>query len=127
MIILSLFFIVSSLHSSCSSLLHRWFVNGDIPIEEGGFGGRVSSLVSCSRFIKLTHISQMRPHKLCRYVNKFLLPSLQLEDSISEATAVCWLTKLGFKKGVYVDGHERPDVVGARQVFIDYMEKEVFP
>jgi hypothetical protein len=110
----------------------RRFVNGDIPIEEGGFGGRVSGLVSHSRFIKLTQISQMRPHKLCRYVNKFLLPSLRLEDSISEATAVRWLTKLGFKlsrvqKGVYVDGHERPDVVEARQVFIDYMEKEVFP
>lgn len=61
----------------------------------------------------------MRPHKLCRYVNKFLLPSLRLEDSISEATAVRWLMKLGFKlsrvqKGVYVDGHEQPDVVEAR-------------
>ena len=109
----------------------RRFVNGDIPIEEGGFGGRVSGLVSHSRFIKLTQIYQMRPHKLCRYVNKFLLPSLRLEDSISEATAVRWPTKLGFKlsrvqKGVYVDGHERPDVVEARRVFIDYMEKEVF-
>ncbi|KAF8493765.1 hypothetical protein F5888DRAFT_1806092 [Russula emetica] len=92
----------------------RRFVNGDIPIKEGGFGGR------------------MRPHKLCRYVNKFLLPSLQLEDSISKVTTVRWLTKLGFKlsqvqKGVYVDGHERPDVVEAQRVFIDYMEKEVFP
>ncbi len=109
----------------------RRFVNGDIPIEEGGFGGQVSRLISYSRFIKLTQISQMRPHKLCRYVNKFLLPSLRLEDSISEATAVRWLTKLGFKlsrvqKGVYVDGHERPDMIEARQVFIDYMEKEVF-
>jgi hypothetical protein len=73
----------------------------------------------------------MRPHKLCRYINKILLPSLQLEDSISEATAVRWLMKLGFKlsqvrKGVYVDGHERPDVVEARQTFINFMEKEVF-
>ncbi len=110
----------------------RRFVNGDIPIEEGGFGGRVSSLVSNSRFIKLTQMYQMWPHKLCRYLNMFLMPSLQLEDSISEVTAVHWLTKLGFKlsrvqKGMYVDGHERPDVVEARWVFIDYMEKEIFP
>jgi hypothetical protein len=110
----------------------RRFVNGDIPIKEGGFGERVSSLVSHSQFIKLMQIPQMRPQNLCRYVNMFLLPSLQLEDSISEATAVRWLSKLGFKlsrvqKGVYVDGHERPDVVEARRVFIDYMEKEVFP
>lgn len=107
------------------------FVNGDIPIEDSGFSGKVSGLVSQSEFIKLTQISQMWPHKLCRYVNKFLLPSLQLGDSISDATAIRWLTKLGFKlsrvqKGVYVDGHERPDVVESRQVFIDYMEKKVF-
>lgn len=109
----------------------RRFVNGDIPIEEGGFGGKVSGLVSQSEFIKLTQISQMQPHKLCRYINKFLQPSLQLEDSISDATAICWLTKLRFKlsqvqKGMYVDGHEWPDVVESQQMFIGYMEKEVF-
>ena len=42
------------------------------------------------------------------------------------------MKKLGFKlsrvqKGVYVDGHERPDVVEARKKFINYMETYVFP
>ena len=76
-------------------------------------------------------IIQMRPCKLCRYVNKSLIPKLQIEDTISETTAVCWLKKLGFKlsrvqKGVYVDGHEQPDVVEARKKFINYMETNVF-
>lgn len=74
----------------------------------------------------------MRPWTLRKYVNKYLLPSLGIENEIGESTAVRWLKKLGFKlcrvqKGVYVDGHERPDVVEARKKFIEYMEKEVFP
>ena len=60
-----------------------------------------------------------------------LIP-VALDDTISETTAVRWLKKLGFKlsrvqKGVYVDGHERVDVVDARRKLIAYMEKEVFP
>jgi hypothetical protein len=36
--------------------------------------------------------------------------------NLSEWTARCWLIKLGWrrmmlKKGVYMDGHERPDVI----------------
>jgi hypothetical protein len=62
----------------------------------------------------------------------FLFPSLNIEDTISETTAVRWLKKLGFKlsrvqKGVYVDGHECVDVVDACKKFIAYIEKEVFP
>lgn len=74
----------------------------------------------------------MQPAKLCRYINTFLLPSLNIESTISEITAVRWLKKLGFKlrkveKGVYVDGHEREDVVKSRHDFIEYMYTDVFP
>jgi hypothetical protein len=52
----------------------------------------------------------------------FLFPSLDMEDTISETTAVRWLKKLGFKlsrvqKGVYVDGHEYVDVVDAHRIY----------
>ena len=72
----------------------------------------------------------MRPNKLCRYVNQFLFPSLDIESEIGEITTVRWLKKLGFKlrkvsKGIYVDGHEREDVVQARHDFIQYMYTEV--
>ena len=73
----------------------------------------------------------MRPAKLVRYVNQFLLPTLGIELEISESTAVQWLKKLRFKlcrvqKGVYVDGHKREDVIKAREEMIDYLEKDVF-
>ena len=75
---------------------------------------------------------QIRPIKLCRYVNHFLFPSLGIESEISESTAVRWFKKLGFglrkvSKGIYVDGHEREDVVQAHHDFIEYMYTEVFP
>ena len=74
----------------------------------------------------------MRPSKLCKYVNEHLLPELGFEGSICERTAARWLNKLGFRaccvrKGVYVDGHERKEVIAAREKYIEFMEKEVFP
>lgn len=74
----------------------------------------------------------MTPAKLRRYVNEFLFPSLEIEDTIHESTAVRWLKKLGFtvsrvQKGVYVDGHERKDVVAARTEFINYLDTQVLP
>lgn len=74
----------------------------------------------------------MRPSKLRKYVNEHLLAELGLQGSISERTAARWLNKLGFRishvqKGVYVDGHEREEVVAARKKYIEFLEKEVFP
>jgi hypothetical protein len=51
-------------------------------------------------------------------LNERILPSLgfALKDRLSECTARRWLVSLGWrhtrvKKGVYMDSHERPDVV----------------
>jgi len=51
-------------------------------------------------------------------LNGQILPSLgyTLKDGLSERTARRWLVRLGWRnkllwKGVYMDGHERPDVV----------------
>ena len=57
---------------------------------------------------------------------------LKIETTISESTAVRWLKKLGFsmcrvQKGVYVDGHEREDVVAARNNLITYLNTHVLP
>ena len=35
--------------------------------------------------------------------------------SLTASAAVSWLKKLGLRKGVYIDGHEKPDVVFYRQ------------
>ena len=67
----------------------------------------------------------------CEYANNHLLPSSHLPPffprSISMRTAVRWLHHLGFKprdhkKGVYIDGHEREDVIKHRQRYLKQME-----
>ena len=63
----------------------------------------------------------------CSWVNEVLLVNNVLEPGyprkVSVATAQRWLHSLGFqvikkKKGTYVDGHERADVIDYRQKFL---------
>ena len=76
-------------------------------------------------------VQQIRPSKLQKFVNKHLLVELGLNGAICQRTAARWLNKLGFQachvqKGVYIDGHERGEVVAARKNYIEFMEREVF-
>ena len=74
---------------------------------------------------ELNHKAAKWVHRhLVDWVNYDLLPSNHLPPhfprSISLRTAVRWLHHLGFKpvshkKGVYIDGHEREDVVRHRK------------
>ena len=72
----------------------------------------------------------MTAQSFCQLVNEELLPSAQLPQHfpwrISLRTAVRWLHYLGFKpvshrKGVYIDGHERDDVVKHRGKYLSTM------
>ena len=60
---------------------------------------------------------------------KFTLKGIS-KPSISIKTGLCWLEKLGWtyrklKNGMYLDGHERPDVVAYRQGFVEcFMQHE---
>ena len=67
-------------------------------------------------------LNKEMPNGLARYVSKELLPDmgLKIKGGISRRTAVRWLRSEGFRyvkhaKGVYIDGHEREDVVEYRQ------------
>lgn len=70
-------------------------------------------------------LGTVTPRDFCHHVNTVLLPALGINATISESTAQRWLKfKLGYqskeaKKGLYVDGHERPDVIKERQAFIE--------
>ena len=66
-------------------------------------------------------------HSFCEWLNAVLLVSETLEPGfprrVSVETARHWLHELGFKvltskKGCFVDGHEREDVVKDRQKFL---------
>ena len=63
-------------------------------------------------------IGDVTPQKLCQAVNKIIFPELGItpKNLIGEWTAQRWLIKLGWHRtqvwrGVYMDGHEREDVV----------------
>lgn len=72
----------------------------------------------------------MTSRSFCSWVNDDLLPNSTLESGaprkISVEVARKWLHEMGFKvkritKGIYVDGHERKDVVNARSEFLKEM------
>ena len=74
---------------------------------------------------------KVTPQHLREALNASILPGLGfvLKNPLSERTARRWLIKLGWRrtvvrKGVYMDGHEREDVVKYRQeVFLPVMKK----
>jgi hypothetical protein len=66
------------------------------------------------------------PGLKCKDVSEWVTSYLNLseEDAYSERTMSKWLHILGFnvnihKKGIYMDGHERADVIVARRKFAD--------
>jgi len=68
----------------------------------------------------------------CKWVNETLLPMVRahhhkIQSKVSSHTACRWLHKLGFKpssttKAVYIDGHERDDVVKYRDLYFKRMD-----
>ena len=72
---------------------------------------------------------EVTPLCFCHMLNKriLLLLGYTLKNKLSECTARWWLARLGWRnqllrKGVYIDGHERPDVVEYRnQTFLPSM------
>ena len=70
-------------------------------------------------------LGTVTPLNFCRHVNTAILLALGINATILESTALCWLKfKLGYqskeaKKGVYVDGHEHPDIIKEREGFLE--------
>ena len=79
-------------------------------------------------WILLNHKYTITPSILRRHINNVFLPANGIKFSISESTAGRWLHALGWiyseaKKGLYFDGHERPDVKEYREIFLVQMEE----
>jgi hypothetical protein len=78
-------------------------------------------------YLAAQNLGAITPRELCQHVNQVILPALEFSGtngSISERMAINWLKKLGYKckevsKGIYHDGHERPDVIATRKKFLD--------
>ena len=99
-----------------------------LPVEKRG-GDRGRSLINDEKVQSAarTHLmglstGEVTPEEFQRALNENILPSLgyTLKGPLSRRTASRWLYKLGWRhkalrKGVYMDGHERPDVVTYQQ------------
>jgi hypothetical protein len=85
---------------------------------------------SVRQYLASQNLGTITPHNLCNHINKVIILALGLmgdKSSISEHTSLSWLKKLGYlcknvQKGMYVDGHERPDVIKAHEEFLQKME-----
>ena len=112
---------------------YRKVSKGDI-IGLGLYGGNEELNKKATRFIRNNSNVKGRPNLtvgvFCEWVNNSLLPNEALEPGyprkIGIETAQKWMHELGFeivakKKGTFVDGHERSDVVEYRQKFLRKM------
>ena len=88
-----------------------------------------SVLLDVHRYLAAQSLGSITTKDFCREVNEVIAPAVGFvgkEATISERTARNWLRKLGYscvevRKGLYHDGHERPDVVAARTKFLEQM------
>ncbi|KIJ23733.1 hypothetical protein M422DRAFT_275620 [Sphaerobolus stellatus SS14] len=87
-------------------------------------------LQNVREYLAALKIGSVTPLKFMHHMNSVILPSLGFpgsKTSISESTAHRWLIKLGYqnkevKKDLYIDGHERPDVVEARNQYLQKLD-----
>jgi hypothetical protein len=108
----------------------------ELPAETRGGRANTKSLLNdesvqtaCLAWLKQQKVGSVTPMKFREGINTEILSSLGIspKQPISERTARRWLVRLGYrrtmiKKGVYMDGHERPDVVQYRtDVFLPKM------
>ena len=66
------------------------------------------------------------PAEFIEHVNHQILPNAGRTKVISGKTAIRWMQRLGLqyseaRKGMFVDGHERPDVLEYRTIFFKRM------
>ena len=106
-----------------------WMLHGSIPISAQGKHWKTASFIleedfraECTTYLKSVKVGDITVTDFRHHINTVLLPAMagSVGKGVSEKTARKWLVILGWKsrdakKGVYVDGHARPDVVEYRQ------------
>jgi hypothetical protein len=86
---------------------------------------------ACRAWLLQQELGTVFPNTFRIAINKEILPRLMIltQTGIGRTSTYNWLRRLGFynselKKGVYVNGHERKDVVKYRQtIFLPLMAK----
>ena len=109
---------------SCQGMHNRYSILDEEDVKEKALAWLRKGAYDNSSASKLT------AHSFLAFVNNELLPSCDLPDNaptqISLRCAYRWMHKMGFqylryKKGTFVDGHDREDVVQYRGMFLRKM------
>ncbi|KAJ7231192.1 hypothetical protein C8J57DRAFT_1251284 [Mycena rebaudengoi] len=109
-------------------LIHHFEIFQDLPKEKRGGARDSRSLLSeesvrCAArtWLEAQPVGSISPKTFQHALNNTILPALDvvLKKPLCERTARRWPIKLGWRltilrKGVYMDGHEHPDVVDSR-------------
>ena len=81
------------------------------------------------KYLAAARLGEVTLGLLQRHLTQVIFLSLGMSDTtaISESTCQRWLHRLGYRnlevhKGLYIDGHERPDVIEARGRFLERMQ-----
>ena len=84
----------------------------------------------CRQFLKSQISDSLTARLFANWVNDnlHLVADIPRQLNISESTAIRWMHHLGmdylrYSKGLYIDGHERPDVIAYRDAFLQRMEE----
>ncbi|KAI9204940.1 uncharacterized protein BJ171DRAFT_92100 [Polychytrium aggregatum] len=125
-----------------------FLTEGELPPVRTGKHSKVKSLLDeedireqCLQYLRGD--PKRNPKRLAKHLNKVILPKLQRSSpsqtsdqsddqsndesiTVSETTARTWMASLGFRykkdsKGIYMDGHERPDVRRYRKKYLKKM------
>jgi len=80
-------------------------------------------------YLTMQKLGTITPFLLCKHINSVILPALELTEkkaTICEWTTINWLCKLGYqckdvRKGIYIDGHECPDMIETQTKFLEKM------
>jgi hypothetical protein len=120
------------------ALARHYQIFEQLPVEHRGGSKNARSLLkdetiraAARTWLTEQIIGSITPQNFAHGLNTKILPSLNitLKKPLCERTARRWLVKLGWsrtmlRKGVYMDGHEREDVVKYREtVFLPAMKE----
>ena len=114
----------------------HFLVHKELPQPRQGMHVKIPILIdsedartACLSWLRTTNANLITGRSLSEWINSNLHQKLDLDSPIliTERTAIRWLLSLGFehcerRKGTYVDGHERDDVVQYREEFLKQME-----
>lgn len=118
-----------------------YIINGKLMESKKGKHQKTKSLINdedvhkkCLDWLRKQPKNQRIPRLFLDFLNDELIPSKRQSDKakISLRTATRWMQKLGyqygsFQKDVFIDGHERDDVVEYRKIWSKFMTSTLFP